>query len=142
MRSWVAMLACVVGLATSACAPTASDVVVESSASVAPGSGHWVWTAGGWVWVPSDTVAIDIEGGPYAWLYLPSAGWGWYASPWGYGAYMHGPWAAGWHPVAWRGVAPHVVVHTHAGPRVLAHPWVAPARAGFHGGVHAGHHHR
>jgi len=59
--------------------------------------GEWVYTAAnGWIWVPrgSTTTTVGVE--PYAYLYVPSHGWGWVVSPWGVGSFHYGPW--GWGP--------------------------------------------
>lgn len=126
MKPFVAALACVVCFGSVGCAPTTAGVAVESPAAVAPAAGHWVWTdSAGWVWVPRDTVAVDFQGGPQAWLYVAGTGWGWYGSPWGYGPYVHGAWRSTWHPAAW---------HEHA--RVVAHPMVMPMHAHRGGGFH------
>jgi hypothetical protein len=59
--------------------------------------GEWVYTAqNGWIWVPRGSTATTVGVEPYAYLYVPSYGWGWFASPWGLGPFHYGPW--GWGP--------------------------------------------
>ena len=68
----------------------------QAAGQTAP-QGEWVYTAqSGWIWVPrgSTTTTVGVE--PYAYLYMPSYGWGWYVSPWGLGPFHYGPW--GWGP--------------------------------------------
>jgi hypothetical protein len=75
----------------------------------APPSGRWINTADhGWIWAPSGTTAVNLDGVPYTYLYTPTYGWNWYVSPWGWGPYRRGAWEQrSWRP---------------AGPTV----WVAP----------------
>jgi len=67
--------------------PVAPQVVESGPATGAEGAqGQWVQTAGaGWVWVPMGATTYPIEGVPSAYLYTPTYGWTWYASPWGAG---------------------------------------------------------
>ena len=66
-------------------------------------TGQWVdTTANGWVWVPTDTQAYDLNGVPSAYLYTPTYGWSWYASPWGAGAFALGAWVGGAWPYGFR----------------------------------------
>jgi hypothetical protein len=90
-------------------------------------TGSWVFMAErGWVWVPSGTQTVDMEGAPYAYLYTPAYGWTWYLSPWGIGPYHYGVWARHpWHPVGWHG---YWVAH----PRVV----VRLGRGGYYRGGH------
>jgi hypothetical protein len=66
---------------------------------------QWVHTVDyGWIWVPSEARAADVDGVPYTYLYTPHFGWTWSISPWG-------PWcvflrALGYSSVATRGMEP------------------------------------
>jgi hypothetical protein len=65
--------------------------------------GQWVYAANrGWIWVPAGTATTDVDGVPYAYLYVPAYGWTWYVSPWGWGPYRYGGWVAHpWLPLGW-----------------------------------------
>jgi hypothetical protein len=65
--------------------------------------GQWVYAANrGWIWVPAGSATTDVDGVPYAYLYVPAYGWTWYVSPWGWGPYRYGGWVAHpWLPVGW-----------------------------------------
>jgi len=79
--------------------------------------GQWVYASNrGWIWVPAGTATTDVDGVPYAYLYMPVYGWTWYVSPWGSGAYHCGDWVTHpWLPSGWRGAW---VMHPRAGFRV------------------------
>jgi hypothetical protein len=82
--------------------------------------GQWVATAQyGYVWVPTGASVVDLGGVPSVYLFTPSYGWNWYASPWGWGPFAHGSWVHGPWPYGFR-------VWHHG-----AHGW------GFYGGPHA-----
>jgi len=118
-----------------------------------PPQGQWVNTAEyGMVWIPAGASAYAIGGNPYAYLYTPTYGWTWYASPWGWGpcvvggpwvhrpfpfgfrAWVHGSRGWAWHHRERRGyvygaprtvyVAPQRPVY---GPRHHHHHYVAPS---------------
>jgi hypothetical protein len=97
----------------------------DSQYVVASPGGQWVYLSGtGWVWVPADAAAADVEGVPYTYLYTPAYGWTWYVSPWGPGRFYWGPWYRHpWHPVGMHGY------------------WLARPGIGFRlgGGYHGGH---
>jgi hypothetical protein len=85
-------------------------------------TGQWVYLSGqGWVWIPNDTTATDMDGVPYSYLYTPAYGWTWYVSPWGVGPYHYGVWARHpWHPIGRHGywvARPHESVRLGAGGR-------------------------
>jgi hypothetical protein len=83
-------------------------------------NGQWVWAVDrGWIWVPSGTSSVDVEGVPYAYMYTPTIGWTWYVSPWGFGPYVYGPWYRHpWHPYGWHGYwVAHPRVINRLGPR-------------------------
>jgi hypothetical protein len=65
--------------------------------------GQWVYAANrGWIWVPAGAATTDVDGVPYAYLYVPAYGWTWYVSPWGWGPYHYGGWVARpWLPLGW-----------------------------------------
>lgn len=65
--------------------------------------GQWVYAVDrGWLWVPAGAGTTDVDGVPYAYLYMPAYGWTWYISPWGSGPYRYGAWVAHpWLPVGW-----------------------------------------
>ena len=66
-------------------------------------SGQWVQTEGsGWIWVPNGATTYAVEGVPYTYLYTPTYGWTWYASPWGWGPYAYGPWVSSPFPFGFR----------------------------------------
>jgi hypothetical protein len=79
--------------------------------------GQWVYASSrGWIWVPAGTATTDVDGVPYAYLYMPVHGWTWYISPWGSGPYHGGDWVTHpWLPSGWRGAW---VMHPRAGFRV------------------------
>jgi hypothetical protein len=79
--------------------------------------GQWVYASNrGWIWVPAGTATTDVDGVPYAYLYMPESGWTWYISPWGLGPYHYGGWVTHpWLPSGWRGAW---VMHPRAGFRV------------------------
>jgi hypothetical protein len=90
--------------------------VTQSPQAIQPQgqSGEWVQLAdGSWVWVPANATTYAVDGVPYAYIYTPVYGWGWYASPWGFGPYAYGGW-----------------VH---------HPWPFGFRAWGHNGYYGGH---
>src|SRR6202044_1548293 len=63
--------------------------------------GEWVYTAQyGWTWVPYGSTTTTVGGQPYVYLYAPSFGWRWLASPWGVGPFHYGAWGWGraWGP--------------------------------------------
>ncbi|HVZ36764.1 MAG TPA: hypothetical protein VG963_30270 [Polyangiaceae bacterium] len=65
--------------------------------------GQWVNTAQyGWIWVPAGTTTATIDGVPVAYLYMPAHGWTWYASPWGWGPFVYGPWVSRPSPFGFR----------------------------------------
>jgi len=110
--------------------PAASD---QGAPSSPPGqaplvqtypTGQWVYLSGpGWVWVPAEATASDMDGVPYTYLYTPAYGWTWYVSPWGWGPYHYGPWFLHpWHPVGMHG---YWVAHPHVTGRL---------GGGWHGG--------
>ena len=56
-------------------------------------AGAWIHsTALGPLWIPHGTTTRLMGGFPHAYLYTPSYGWGWHASPWGPGPFREGPW--------------------------------------------------
>lgn len=124
--------------------PPAPVVEAPPPVPVAPApqpmpQGQWVNTAQyGYIWVPAGASVVDVGGVPSVYLYTPTYGWTWYASPWGwgpfaYGAWMHGPWPYGfrvWHHGAYGW-------GWHAGPQVRV--YVAP-RPYFY--PHPHHHYR
>ena len=64
--------------APAASAPAPTPIV---PAQPAP-QGQWVNTAQyGLVWVPAGASVLDVGGVPSVYLYTPSYGWSWYASP-------------------------------------------------------------
>lgn len=79
--------------------------------------GQWVYASNrGWLWVPAGTATTDVDGVPYAYLYMPEYGWTWYISPWGWGPYHGGDWVTHpWLPSGWRGAW---IMHPRAGFRV------------------------
>jgi hypothetical protein len=79
--------------------------------------GQWVYASNrGWIWVPVGAATTDVDGVPYAYLYMPEYGWTWYISPWGWGPYHYGGWVTHpWLPSGWRGAW---VMHPRAGFRV------------------------
>ncbi len=87
--------------------------------------GQWVQlNDGSWIFVPQSVQTYSMSGVPYVYLYTPSYGWSWYASPWGRGPFVYGggwrahPWPYGvrtWHP-HYEGGRPyggHVRYHGH-----------------------------
>jgi hypothetical protein len=129
---------------------SAQEVVaapVEVQAQVAAPMGEWVTEDGyGQVWVPAGATAYAVGADPYAYLYTPTYGWGWYGSPWGWGAYSRAAWIARpWrlppHAVGAHWFAPHAAFGRYPTLRYGAgfhgygyHPGVARFSAGFHGG--------
>jgi hypothetical protein len=120
-----------------------------------PPQGQWVNTAQyGLVWVPAGASVLDVGGVPSVYLYTPSYGWSWYASPWGYGPFAYGAWVHGAWPFGfrvWRRSnygwgwyhGPHVNVYV--GPR-YGHGYARygyPRQHGYHGyrGHWGGHRH-
>lgn len=97
-------------------APVYAPAAVVETGPVVTG-GQWVFTAQyGWLYMPYDSrYVVNYAAGPYAYVYYPSFGWRWLASPWvvGAGPYphfgVHGPFAYRWY----RGLE-----HAH-------HPWAA-----------------
>ena len=81
----------------------------------ASGQGQWVWTTeDGWVWVPAEAVPLEVQGEPYVYLYRPTLGWTWFASPWGWDGPVGGwGWARPWYGSYW-------------GPRYHAYDVYAP----------------
>jgi len=66
--------------------PPAPQVAAQSG-------GEWQYIDGeGWVWVPAGAQTYAVDNTPYVYLYTPSYGWTWYASPWGWGPYYRGAW--------------------------------------------------
>lgn len=90
--------------------------------------GQWVHTVDyGWIWVPADARASEVDGVPYTYLYTPHFGWTWYISPWGPGVYSYGPWVTRpWRPVGWSTrpwvAHPRVVVRLGGSHRPFPHP--------------------
>jgi hypothetical protein len=84
---------------------TGAPVVAAADGSQpAPGDGQWVYLADqGWTWVPGGASATAVNDQPYVYVYTPSGGWNWLASPWGWGPYYYGPWALGYGPGFWGG---------------------------------------
>jgi hypothetical protein len=84
--------------------------------------GQWVYASDrGWIWVPAGAATANVDGVPYAYLYMPLYGWTWYLSPWGWGPYHYGGWVLHpWLPLGWRGA------------------WAMHPRAGFGMGVRGG----
>jgi len=107
--------------AANASASSAAAASASSAGLVATyPTGQWVYLVDeGWVWVPQGTVAVDLDGIPYAFLYTPVLGWTWYVSPWGWGPYFYGPWFRHpWHPYGWHGYwVGHPNVIERLGPR-------------------------
>jgi hypothetical protein len=131
--------------APAASAPAPAPIV---AAPPAP-QGQWVNTAQyGLVWVPAGASVVDVGGVPSVYLYTPSYGWSWYASPWGYGPFAYGAWVHGAWPFGFRvwrrshygwgwQYGPHVNVYV--GPR-YGHGYARyayPHHHGYHG--HHGH---
>lgn len=130
---------------------------VPPPVTVAP-TGQWVEQGDyGPVWVPVGASAYAYGASPYVYLYTPAYGWGWYNSPWGWGAYTGRPWLTthwgvgprvGFGAGAGRWFAPHAAFGrypyaSHAG--VWGHNYGYGYRAGaghvatFHaGGFHGG----
>jgi hypothetical protein len=94
-------------------------------------SGQWVYTSYlGWVFVPYGdqyvSSATAPDDAPFAYVYLPGAGWLWQAAPWVWGVepYPFGvivqPLQVGWHPGPGRGGrgarGSHWPSGGHAGP--------------------------
>jgi hypothetical protein len=114
-----------------------------------PPQGQWVNTAEyGWIWIPAGATPYAVAGVPYVYLYTPTYGWTWYASPWGWGPYAYGPWVSRpwpfgfrvWHhgPRGWGWhVGPHVSLHFGAYPRWRGHGH--PHHYGHHHRGHGGH---
>ena len=74
-------------------APPAEPKPTPETLQPAEQKGQWGNTTdSGWIWVPADTTTYDVEGVPYVYIYTPAYGWTWYASPWGWGAFVIGPW--------------------------------------------------
>src|SRR5262249_1493334 len=69
----------------------------------ASGQGQWVWTNDyGWVWVPAEATPLAVGGEPYVYLYRPTIGWTWFASPWGWDGPIGGwGWARSWYGDYW-----------------------------------------
>jgi hypothetical protein len=78
------------------------------------GGGQWVFTSQyGWVFMPfGDQYTYEgtvYDESPYSYVYYPSYGWTWLASPWlwGWGPYPYfgvgGPWGFGWYRGLYRG---------------------------------------
>jgi hypothetical protein len=115
--------------------PPAPDVVV----SPPPPQGQWVQTAEyGLVWVPAGTVTYAVGDTPCAYLYTPTYGWTWYASPWGPGRFAIGAWVARRSPYGYRAWAPGPRgwgwhrgprVSIQIAPRVRAYGRAYPSRA-------------
>ena len=101
--------------------------------TAAQAAGEWQFMDGeGWVWVPAGATTYNVENTPYVYLYTPSYGWTWYASPWGWGPYYRGGWihhpfwgAGGW-------------AHYYGGRRVYGAAHYGGARYGGHYGGHYG----
>ncbi len=126
-------------------APTFAQPPIQGQVAIQPGiapapQGEWVDQGDGApVWVPAGATTYAYGAQPYVYLYTPVSGWGWYHSPWGWGAYSRGPWlSAHWGHgyrvgpgVRWG--APHAAFGHYAGVR---------GGAGFHGysggGFHGG----
>jgi hypothetical protein len=81
----------------------------------ASGQGQWVWTTDyGWVWVPAEAMPYEVRGEPYVYLYRPTLGWTWFASPWGWDGPIGGwGYARPWYGSYW-------------GPRYHAYDVYAP----------------
>ena len=87
--------------------PPVGGLPTLAAVGVQPG-GQWVFTGEyGWVYMPYGDQyvcqsAVD-ESQAYAFVYLPTRGWGWLTAPWivGWGAYpffgAYGPWNFGWY---------------------------------------------
>jgi hypothetical protein len=91
-------------------------------------SGEWQYIDGqGWVWVPFGATTYNVENSPYVYLYTPSFGWTWYASPWGWGPYYRGGWI---HQPYWGGGG---WAHYYGGHRVFGGGY------GGYGGHYGGH---
>lgn len=102
--------------------PPAPAIVAPPPAAPAPPQpqGQWVATAQyGYVWVPLGASVVDLSGVPSVYLYTPSYGWAWYASPWGWGPFAYGSWVQGPWPYGFR-VWHHGARSwgVHFGPRV------------------------
>lgn len=110
--------------------PPAPAVVAPPPAPVVPApQGQWVATAQyGYVWVPAGASVVDLSGVPSVYLYTPTYGWAWYASPWGWGPYAYGNWVRGpwpygfrvWHHGA-RSWGVHFGPHVYVAPRPHFH---------------------
>jgi hypothetical protein len=115
------------------------------------GAGQWVYVDGeGYVWVPADTTPYVVGDVPYVYLYTPSFGWGWVASPWRYGwghgtryggaPRVYGPNVYGPRVYGPRVYGPHVYGPRVYGPGVqhggFTHPggFVHPGGGFHHGG--------
>lgn len=118
-----------------------------------PPQGQWVNTAQyGWIWVPAGTTSVAIGDVPSVYMYTPTYGWTWYASPWGWGPFAYGAWVSQpgafgfrvWHRGAygwgWH-MGPRVNVQVGGGyPGYYGHP-----RRHYYGGHRShwgGRHHR
>lgn len=109
-----------------------APTVVASTPATA--GGQWIHTVQyGWVYMPyGSRYVVTHASGPYSYVYYPSYGWRWIASPWvvGTGPYpyfgAHGPYAYGWfkrlrhahHPMAAHYTRPghRPVLASHASP--------------------------
>lgn len=100
--------------------------------------GQWVGTAQGWIWVPAGTTTYAINDVPYAYFYMPTYGWGWYASPWGFGPYAYGPWVGRAWPFGFRVYRPGPRGFAWYGGRGWGHRgyggWGHHGGSGHHGG--------
>jgi len=115
--------------------PPAQAAAPQPLPAEAAPQGQWVNTAEyGWIWIPAGAMSYDVGNEPYVYLYTPTYGWTWYASPWGWGPYAYGPWVSGPWPYGFR-----VWVHGSGGWRW--HHMALGAehlRGGYFGGGHFG----
>jgi hypothetical protein len=116
--------------------PQIQGQVGIDAAAVPAAQGEWVDQGDGPVWVPAGATAYTVGSQPYVYLYTPVYGWGWYHSPWGWGAYSRGPWLSAHWGRGWRvgpGVrwaSPHAAFGHYAGVRGGVRGFYG---GGFHG---------
>jgi hypothetical protein len=110
-----------------------------------PAQGQWIDTPDyGWIWIPAGATAYAVGGVPSVYLYTPAYGWTWYASPWGWGPYVRGPWIGHPGPFGFRVWMPGAHAwYSRGGPRVDVNVWGHAGRGYYrhHGGPHYGGNH-